>query len=75
LLQRQPGAGLYIIPIGEVEYASTSYQLLLREQSIAVSMSKKGDCYDNAVIESFWATVKEEGIGEKSSSQETRQKQ
>jgi len=29
---------------------------------------------DNAVIESFWATVKEEGIVKKSSSQETRQK-
>jgi putative transposase len=65
LLQRQPGAGLVHHSDRGSEYASTSYQLLLREQSIQVSMSKKGDCYDNAVIESFWATVKEEGIGEK----------
>ena len=34
--------------------------MLLREQNIQVSMSKKGDCYDNAMIESFWATLKEE---------------
>jgi putative transposase len=65
LLQRQPGAGLVHHSDRGSEYASTSYQLLLREQSIQVSMSKKGDCYDNAMIESFWATVKEEGIGEK----------
>jgi putative transposase len=64
LLQRQPGAGLVHHSDRGSEYASTSYQLLLREQSIQVSMSKKGDCYDNAMIESFWATVKEEGIGE-----------
>jgi transposase InsO family protein len=64
LLQRQPGAGLVHHSDRGSEYASTSYQLLLREQNIQVSMSKKGDCYDNAMIESFWATVKEEGIGE-----------
>jgi putative transposase len=64
LLQRQPGAGLVHHSDRGSEYASTSYQMLLREQNIQVSMSKKGDCYDNAMIESFWATVKEEGIGE-----------
>jgi transposase InsO family protein len=64
LLQRQPGAGLVHHSDRGSEYASTSYQLLLCEQNIQVSMSKKGDCYDNAMIESFWATVKEEGIGE-----------
>ena len=31
-----------------------------REAGIAVSMGSKGDCFDNAVIESFWATVKKE---------------
>ena len=45
------------------EYASTSYQTLLSENTIQVSMSKKGDCYDNAMIESFWATLKEECCG------------
>jgi transposase InsO family protein len=47
------------------EYASTSYQTLLREQNIQASMSKKGDCYDNAMIESFWATLKNVNSREK----------
>ncbi len=42
------------------EYASTSYQMMLHEHHIHVSMSNKGDCYDNAMIESFWGTLKEE---------------
>ncbi|BCL80709.1 hypothetical protein ccbrp13_31740 [Ktedonobacteria bacterium brp13] len=42
------------------EYASSRYQTLLREHHIQVNMSKKGDGYDNAMIESFWATLKEE---------------
>ncbi len=65
LLAREPGAGLVHHSDRGSEYASTSYQVLLCEHGIQVSMSKKGDCYDNAMIESFWATVKEEGIGEK----------
>ena len=60
LLQRQPGAGLIHHSDRGSEYASTSYQLLLQEHAIQGSMSKKGDCYDNAMIESFWATLKEE---------------
>jgi putative transposase len=60
LLQRQPGAGLVHHSDRGSEYASSSYQMLLREQDIQASMSKKGDCYDNAMIESFWATLKEE---------------
>jgi transposase InsO family protein len=60
LLQRQPGAGLVHHSDRGSEYASISYQMLLREQNIQVSMSKKGDCYDHAMIESFWATLKEE---------------
>jgi putative transposase len=60
LLQRQPGAGLIHHSDRGSEYASMSYQLLLQEHAIEGSMSKKGDCYDNAMIESFWATLKEE---------------
>jgi putative transposase len=63
LLQRQPGADLVHHSDRGSEYASTSYQMLLRENTIQVSMSKKGDCYDNAMIESFWATLKEECSG------------
>ncbi len=60
LLGRQPGADLVHHSDRGSEYASTSYQTLLREQNIQVSMSKKGDCYDNAMIESFWAKLKKE---------------
>ena len=60
LLQRQPGADLVHHSDRGSEYASASYQTLLREQNIQASMSKKGDCYDNAMIESFWATLKKE---------------
>ena len=60
LLQRKPGAGLIHHSDRGSEYASTSYQMLLREHQIQASMSKKGDCYDNSMIESFWATLKKE---------------
>ena len=64
LLRRRPGAGLIHHSDRGSEYASTSYQMLLHEQNIQVSMSKKGDCYDNAMIESFWRTLKEECCGQ-----------
>jgi putative transposase len=57
LLQRQPGADLIHHSDRGSEYASTSYQMMLSEHGIQGSMSKKGDCYDNAMIESFWATL------------------
>jgi transposase InsO family protein len=43
-----------------VQYASDEYRLLLQTQGMQVSMSGKGDCWDNAVAESFWATLKGE---------------
>src|SRR5438477_5571299 len=61
LLQRQPPAPdlLHHSDRG-VQYASDEYQHLLREQGIETSMSGRGDCYDNAMMESFWATLKTE---------------
>ena len=41
-----------------VQYASDDYQHLLSRHGIACSMSGRGDCYDNAMMESFWATLK-----------------
>lgn len=41
-------------------YASLEYQLALRQHGILPSMSRKGDCWDNAVAESFFATLKTE---------------
>lgn len=43
-----------------VQYASEDYQRLLETHGLQASMSAKGDCYDNAAMESFWATLKTE---------------
>jgi len=59
---RQPGAGLVHHSDQGSEYASKSYQAILHQHHMQISMSRKGDCYDNALIESFWGTLKEEGI-------------
>ncbi len=42
------------------QYASAGYRRKLAAQEIAVSMSRRGDCYDNAVVESFFGTLKQE---------------
>ncbi len=44
------------------QYASHAYQELLREQNITCSMSRKGNCWDNAMMESFFATLKQERV-------------
>jgi putative transposase len=45
-----------------VQYASDEHQHLLTRHGITCSMSAKGECYDNAAMESFWATLKTELI-------------
>jgi len=62
LSQRQPAAGLVHHSDRGSEYASSSYQEMLHQCGILISMSRKGDCYDNAMMESFWGTLKEECI-------------
>ena len=42
------------------QYASLAYQHQLAKRSITVSMSRTGNCLDNALMESFWATLKAE---------------
>lgn len=44
------------------QYASHAYRALLTSYGIQASMSRRGDCYDNAPVESFFATLKREGI-------------
>jgi transposase InsO family protein len=61
LQHRQPdGAKLLHHSDRGVQYASDAYQHLLEQRGITVSMSHRGDCYDNAMMESFWATLKTE---------------
>jgi transposase InsO family protein len=44
------------------QYASQAYRDLLREHNITCSMSRKANCWDNAMMESFFATLKKERI-------------
>lgn len=43
-----------------VQYASAAYRQLLADAGFTVSMSRVGDCWDNAVVESFFATLTKE---------------
>lgn len=62
LLQRQPTTGLLHHSDRGSQYAAHDYQALLAQHHITVSMSRKGNCYDNAVIESFFRTLKAECV-------------
>ena len=60
IVQRRPKAGLLHHSDRGVQYASDHYRQLLDQAGMDVSMSHKGDCWDNAVMESFWSTLKTE---------------
>jgi putative transposase len=60
LKRRCPGAGLLHHTDQGCTYASDDYQRMLDTHGITCSMSRRGDCYDNAVMESFFSTVKSE---------------
>ena len=59
---RQPPAGLIHHSDRGSQYASHAYRDVLNTHGFVASMSRKGDCYDNAVMESFFATLKKELI-------------
>ena len=58
--ERQPEPGLLHHSDRGVQYASGAMRALLAEQGAAASMSRRGNCYDHAMMESFWATLKAE---------------
>jgi transposase InsO family protein len=60
LKRRCPEAGLLHHSDQGCTYASEDYQAILDARGITCSMSRRGDCYDNAVMESFFSTVKSE---------------
>jgi len=60
--RRNPQAGLIHHSDRGSQYASGDYQALLKQHEIIPSMSRKGDCWDNAVAESFLHTLKVELI-------------
>jgi transposase InsO family protein len=57
---RQPGFGLLHHSDRGSQYAAKPYQDLLKEYQCQISMSRKGNCWDNAPMESFFATLKNE---------------
>lgn len=64
LAQRQPSGALLHHSDRGSQYACGEYRDLLAQRGIAVSMSRRGDCWDNAVVESFFATFKTELVGD-----------
>lgn len=62
LADRRPAAGLLHHSDRGRQYASSAFQALLAANQILPSMSAKGNCYDNATMESFWSTLKSELI-------------
>lgn len=61
--QRRPGPGLIHHSDRGVQYASDKFQGLLKLHGMKCSMSRKGDCWDNAPAESFFGKLKTEHIG------------
>lgn len=59
---RQPEEGLIHHSDRGVQYTATAYRELLQVSGAIVSMSEKGNCWDNAVAESFFSTLKKELI-------------
>ena len=59
---RRPGPGLIHHSDRGCQYTSAAYQQMLAEHHIVCSMSAKGNCYDNAPMESFFGTFKIEVV-------------
>jgi transposase InsO family protein len=60
LKQRRPPAGLVHHSDRGVQYASAAYRQVLVQDGVIPSMSRPGNCYDNAAMESFWSSLKRE---------------
>jgi len=58
LLHRRPPRELLLHSDRGVQYASAAYRRALDQAGLVASMSRKGNCYDNASMESFWSTLK-----------------
>ena len=59
---KRPGAGLIHHSDRGRQYCAYEYRKLMDQFKMRLSMSRKGDCYDNAPMESFWGTLKNELI-------------
>lgn len=62
LVRRSPPSEMLLHSDQGSPYTSTGYQERLAEKKIVVSMSRTGDCYENAAMESFFSTLKGESV-------------
>lgn len=62
LQQRQPAPGLVLHSDRGSQYASDEYQALLRRHHVVCSMSRRGNCWDNSVMERFFLNLKMERV-------------
>lgn len=64
LAKRRPTKGLIHHSDRGIQYACQSYRQLQQAAGLVPSMSRKGNCYDNAAMEAFWSTLKREAMAE-----------
>ncbi len=62
MLTRGPAEGLIFHSDRGCQYTSAEYGELARQNGVVLSIGRKGECWDNAVAESFFATIKRELI-------------
>jgi putative transposase len=62
IIRRRPKPGLIVHSDRGAQYASTNYRQLLACHGFVASMSCKGNCYNNAFVESFWSSLKYETV-------------
>lgn len=60
--RRRPAKSLIVHSDRGSQFASTAYRQVLTQHGLVASMARKGNCYDNAFIESFWSSLKYELI-------------
>lgn len=60
--RRSPSSGLIVHSDRGTQFASAAYRAELARHGLVASMSRQGNCYDNAYIESFWSSMKIEAI-------------
>ena len=62
LIRRRPAPGLIVHSDRGMQFASAAYRQVLADHGLVASMSRPGNCYDNAFIESFWSSLKYETV-------------
>ena len=60
--RRRDPKGVLIHSNRRNQYCSLDYQMELKQRGFICSMSRKGNCYDNAPMESFWGKLKQEWL-------------